>query len=55
VLLAAGASAVPAATLGAAVAGAVTGQLSFGVWQPWWIATMVFAWVAARGLLSSRA
>ncbi|MGG5810601.1 O-antigen ligase family protein [Falsiroseomonas sp. CW058] len=50
VLLAAGATPVPAAALGAAVAGAVTGQLSFGVWQPWWIASLLLAAVAMAGL-----
>jgi O-antigen ligase len=49
-LLAAGATTLPAAALGAAVAGAVTGQLSFGVWQPWWIASMLLAAVAIVGL-----
>ena len=33
--------------IGAAVAGAATGQLSFGVWQPWWIATLVLVGVLA--------
>lgn len=35
------------AAIGAAVAGAATGQLSFGVWQPWWIATLVLVAVLA--------
>jgi O-antigen ligase len=39
-------AATPAA-IGAAVAGAATSQLSFGVWQPWWIATLVLAAVLA--------
>lgn len=39
-------AAAPAA-IGAAVAGAATGQLSFGVWQPWWIATLVLVAVVA--------
>ncbi len=39
-------AATPAA-VGAAVAGAATGQLSFGVWQPWWIATLVLVAVLA--------
>lgn len=39
-------AATPAA-IGAAVAGAATGQLSFGVWQPWWIATLVLVAVLA--------
>ena len=50
VLLAAGASPVAAAALGAAVSGIATGQLSFGVWQPWWIATLLLAAVATIGL-----
>lgn len=29
--------------IGAAVAGATTAQLSFGVWQPWWVASLVLA------------
>ncbi len=36
--------------LGMAVSGAVTGQLSFGVWQPWWIATLLFGAVVALAL-----
>jgi O-antigen ligase len=39
-------AATPAA-IGAAVAAAATGQLSFGVWQPWWIATLVLVAVLA--------
>jgi O-antigen ligase len=49
-MLAAGATPIAPAALGAAVAAAVTGQLSFGAWQPWWIAAMVMAAVAIRAL-----
>jgi O-antigen ligase len=49
-MLAAGASPVAPAALGAAVAGAITGQLSFGAWQAWWIASVVLAAVVARAL-----
>jgi len=52
VMLAAGA--IGPAALGVAVSAAVTGQLSFGSWQPWWIAAMVLAAVAVAGLLPRR-
>ena len=39
--------------LGAAVAGAVTGGLSFGVWQPWWVGCLVLACVVAVGVKRS--
>jgi len=39
-----------AGAFGAAVAGAVTGQLSFGVWQPWWIASLLLAAVVAGAI-----
>lgn len=45
-----GATPIAPAALGAAVAAGVTGQLSFGAWQPWWIAVMVMAAVAIRAL-----
>jgi O-antigen ligase len=54
VMLAAGAMPIAPAALGAAVAAAVTGQLSFGAWQPWWVAAMLFAAVVARGLSMRR-
>jgi O-antigen ligase len=50
VMLAAGSTPIAPAALGAAVAAAVTGQLSFGAWQPWWIAAMVMAAVTIRAL-----
>lgn len=50
VIRAAGGAPIAAAALGAATAGAVTGQLSFGVWQPWWVATLVFAAVLIPAL-----
>ena len=50
VMLAACATPIAPAALGAAVAAATTGQLSFGAWQPWWIASMVLAGVVISGL-----
>jgi hypothetical protein len=49
-MLAAGASPVAPAALGAAVAGAITGQLSFGAWQAWWIASVVLVVVVIQAL-----
>ncbi|MGX9964155.1 O-antigen ligase family protein [Roseomonas sp. F4] len=49
-LLAAGAS---PAGFGMAVSAVVTGQLSFGVWQPWWVASVLLAAVVA-GVLARR-
>ncbi|WP_439598072.1 O-antigen ligase family protein [Falsiroseomonas sp.] len=46
-LLAAGAS---PAGFGMAVSAVVTGQLSFGVWQPWWVASVLLAAVVAGAL-----
>ncbi|MBU8539445.1 O-antigen ligase family protein [Falsiroseomonas tokyonensis] len=43
-LLAAGAS---PAGFGMAISAVVTGQLSFGVWQPWWVASVLLAAVVA--------
>lgn len=40
----------PAAAAGALAAGFTTGMLSFGVWQPWWIAAELLALVALAGL-----
>lgn len=51
-LLAAGRLGPPA--LGAAVAATVTAQLSFGIWQPWWIASLVLAAVVAPALRQGR-
>jgi O-antigen ligase len=42
------------AALGAAAAGAVTGALAFGVWQPWWIASLLLAVVTLAGLAPLR-
>jgi O-antigen ligase len=42
------------AALGAATAGAVTGALSFGAWQPWWIASLLLAAVALAGFAAAR-
>jgi hypothetical protein len=53
-MLSAGGSAIAPAALGVSVAAAVTGQLSFGAWQPWWVAAMVFAAVVLRGLSMRR-
>jgi O-antigen ligase len=55
VMLAAGAAPYAPAALGAAVAGAATGQLSFGVWQPWWIASLVLVAVVLSALPRERA
>jgi hypothetical protein len=49
-VIAAGSSAVPAAALGVAASAAMTGQLSFGAWQAWWIASVVLAAVAIQAL-----
>lgn len=46
-LLAAGAS---PAGFGMAVSALVTGQLSFGVWQPWWVASVLLAALVASVL-----
>ena len=51
VLLAGGAS--PAA-VGVVASASVTGQLSFGVWQPWWIAALLLAVVVLRGFSAGR-
>jgi len=40
----------PGAAAGALVAGFVTGMLSFGVWQPWWVAAELLAVVALAGM-----
>lgn len=52
-----GHASVTAAGLGVLVSGVVTGQLSFGVWQPWWVASLMLAAVAvlALGRLDGRA
>lgn len=42
--------AVTAAGLGVLTSGMVTGWLSFGVWQPWWVATLMLAAVALAAL-----
>ncbi|WP_237215170.1 O-antigen ligase family protein [Falsiroseomonas oryziterrae] len=52
-MLAAGA--IGPAALGVAVSAAVTGQLSFGAWQPWWVAAMIFAAAVIAGLAPRRA
>ncbi len=41
---------LPAAGLGAAAACAVVGLLSYGMWQPWWIATQALVAVTLVGL-----
>ncbi|NKC29928.1 O-antigen ligase family protein [Falsiroseomonas selenitidurans] len=38
------------AIFGMAVSAVVTGQLSFGVWQPWWVGSVLFAAVVAVAL-----
>ncbi len=38
------------AALGAAVSGSVTALLSFGVWQPWWVASLLLLLVVVRAL-----
>jgi O-antigen ligase len=43
VMRAVGRGSIAPAALGAAVSGLVTALLSFGVWQPWWIASLVLA------------
>ena len=48
--LAAGKLAAAPAALGALASGAVTGMLSFGIWQPWWIASVLLAAVLASAL-----
>ena len=52
-LLAAGSSPVAAAAIGAVASASVTGQLSFGVWQPWWVAALLLAVVVLRGFASA--
>jgi O-antigen ligase len=54
VMLVAGGMPFAPAALGAAVAGAATGQLSFGVWQPWWIASLVLVAVVLAALPRDR-
>jgi len=54
VLLAAGASPVAAAATGAVASASVTGQLSFGVWQPWWVAALMLVVVVLTGLSAAR-
>jgi O-antigen ligase len=54
VMLAAGASPIAPTALGVAVSGAVTGQLSFGVWQPWWVASLVLVALVLRALAPDR-
>ncbi|MGG5817251.1 O-antigen ligase family protein [Falsiroseomonas sp. HW251] len=49
-MLAAAASPIAGATLGVGVSGAITGLLSYGAWQPWWIATVMLAAVALGAL-----
>lgn len=54
--LALGLGALPAMTaagLGVLASGMVTGWLSFGVWQPWWVATLMLAAVALAALQRS--
>ena len=49
--------AITAAGLGMLASGIVTGWLSFGVWQPWWVATLMLAavvLVALRRLAARR-
>lgn len=41
---------VTAAGLGVLISGIVTGMLSFGVWQPWWVASLMLAAVAVVAL-----
>lgn len=45
--------AITAAGLGVLVSGMATGLLSFGVWQPWWVATLMLAAVALVALRRS--
>lgn len=54
VMLTAGAMPAAPAALGAAVAGAATGQLSFGAWQAWWIASLVLVAVVLAALPGER-
>lgn len=53
-LLAAGASPVAAAAIGAVTSASVTGQLSFGVWQPWWVAALVLVAVVLSAFSAIR-
>jgi O-antigen ligase len=48
--LAAGGLATAPAALGALASGVVTGMLSFGIWQPWWIARVLLVVVAVSAL-----
>ena len=48
--LAAGGLALAPAALGALASGVVTGMLSFGIWQPWWIASALLAAVTVSAL-----
>jgi O-antigen ligase len=41
---------ITAAGLGVLASGMVTGLLSFGVWQPWWVATLMLAAVLLTAL-----
>lgn len=45
-----GAGAFTAVGLGVLAAGLATGLLSFGVWQPWWVASLMLAAVAVAAL-----
>lgn len=45
-----GTAAITAAGLGVLASGVVTGLLSFGVWQPWWVATLMLAAVSLAAL-----
>jgi O-antigen ligase len=44
--VAASRSAAPAAGAGMLASAAVTGMLSFGLWQAWWVASLLLAMVA---------
>jgi hypothetical protein len=47
--VAASRSAAPAAGAGMLASAAVTGMLSFGLWQAWWVASLLLAMVALDG------
>lgn len=53
-LLGAAATPVAGPALGAAVSAAVTALLSFGAWQPWWVASLLLAAAAVAGLSAAR-